>query len=187
MRENKMKQILDEGKLAVGMGIFTGSPIVVQMIGYSGFDFVFIDMEHTPVTIDRELQALIIAANESGMGTCVRVKYNDEVLIRTTAEFGADAVVVPHCRTAEDARKMVQAVRFPPYGVRGSATDCRSAGYGCYPDFNFGEYVEKCNRETLIIPLAEDPEFFDNMDEILDVEGLGGVQLGPSDLALVWD
>ena len=174
MRENKMKQILDEGKLAVGMGIFTGSPIVVQMIGYSGFDFVFIDMEHTPVTIDRELQALIIAANESGMGTCVRVKYNDEVLIRTTAEFGADAVVVPHCRTAEDARKMVQAVRFPPYGVRGSATDCRSAGYGCYPDFNFGEYVEKCNRETLIIPLAEDPEFFDNMDEILDVEGLGG-------------
>ena len=48
MRENKMKQILDEGKLAVGMGIFTGSPIVVQMIGYSGFDFVFIDMEHTP-------------------------------------------------------------------------------------------------------------------------------------------
>ena len=184
MRENKMKQILDEGKLAVGMGIFTGSPIVVQMIGYSGFDFVFIDMEHTPVTIDRELQALIIAANESGMGTCVRVKYNDEVLIRTTAEFGADAVVVPHCRTSEDARKMVQAVRFPPYGVRGSATDCRSAGYGCYPDFNFGEYVEKCNRETLIIPLAEDPEFFDNMDEILDVEGLGGVQLGPSDLAL---
>ena len=73
------------------------------------------------MTIDRELQALIIAANESGMGTCVRVKYNDEVLIRTTAEFGADAVVVPHCRTAEDARKMVQAVRFPPYGVRGSA------------------------------------------------------------------
>ena len=68
MRENKMKQILDEGKLAVGMGIFTGSPIVVQMIGYSGFDFVFIDMEHTPVTIDRELQALIIAAMRAEWG-----------------------------------------------------------------------------------------------------------------------
>ena len=106
MRENKMKQILDEGKLAVGMGIFTGSPIVVQMIGYSGFDFVFIDMEHTPVTIDRELQALIIAANESGMGTCVRVKYNDEVLIRTTAEFGADAVVVPHCSHGLQKRRL---------------------------------------------------------------------------------
>lgn len=184
MRENKIKKILDEGKLAVGMGIFTGSPIIIQMIGYSGFDFVFIDMEHTPVTIDRELQSLIIAANESGMGTCVRVKYNDEVLIRTTAEFGADAIVVPHCRTAADAKKMVEAVRFPPYGVRGSATDCRSAGYGCYPDFNFAEYVEKSNKETLIIPLAEDPEFFDNIDEILSVDGLSGVQLGPSDLAL---
>ena len=76
MRENKMKQILDEGKLAVGMGIFTGSPIVVQMIGYSGFDFVFIDMEHTPVTIDRELQALIIAANESGKSYQISCLYS---------------------------------------------------------------------------------------------------------------
>lgn len=184
MRENKIYNLLNSGKLAVGMGIFTGSPIIIQMIGFSGFDFVFIDMEHTPVTIDRDLQNLIIAANQSGLGTCVRVKYNDEVLIRTTAEFGADAVVVPHCRTAEDVKKMLRAVQFPPKGIRGSATDCRSAGYGCYPDFSFAEYVEKTNKETLVIPLAEDPEFFDNIDEILSVEGLGGVQLGPSDLAL---
>lgn len=184
MRENKIKNILDSGKIAVGMGIFTGSPIIIQMIGYSGFDFVFIDMEHTPVTIDRELQSLIIAANESGLATCVRVKANDQTLIRTTAEFGADAIVVPHCRTAEDARNMVAAVRFPPFGIRGSATDCRSAGYGCYPDFSFPEYVDKSNKETVVIPLAEDPEFFDNIDEILAVEGLGGIQLGPSDLAL---
>lgn len=184
MRENRIKRILDSGDIAIGMGIFTGSPIIVQMIGFSGFDFVFIDMEHTPVTIDQNLQNLIIAANESGMGTCVRVKYNDEVLIRTTAEFGADAIIVPHCRTAEDARNMVKAVRFPPFGIRGSATDCRSAGYGCYEDFNFAEYVDTTNREALIIPLAEDPEFFDNIDEILAVEGIGGIQLGPSDLAL---
>ena len=184
MRENKIRKILDSGDIAVGMGIFTGSPIIIQMLGYSGFDFVFIDMEHTPVTIDANLQSLIIAANESGMGTCVRVKYNDEVMIRTAVEFGADAVVVPHCRTAEDARKMVAAAKFPPDGIRGSATDNRAAGYGCYPDFNFAEFVEKSNKETVVIALAEDPEFFDNMDEILAVEGLGGVQLGPSDLAL---
>ena len=155
-----------------------------QKIHGQRIDFVFIDMEHTHVTVDKDLLSLIIAANESGLGTCVRVKTNDQMLIRTVAEFGADAVVVPHCRTAEEAKSMIAAVKFPPYGIRGSATDCRSAGYGCYPDFSFPEYVDKSNRETLIIPLAEDPEFFDNIDEILDVEGLGGIQLGPSDLAL---
>ncbi len=184
MRVNRVKQMLDKGELVVGMGVFTGSPTIIEMIGYSGFDFVFIDTEHTPVTIDRELQTLIMTAQSVNMGAIVRVKFNDEVMIRTALEFGADAVVVPHCRTADDLRQMLSAAKFPPDGVRGSATDCRSACYGCEPDFDFKEYVRTSNENALIIPLAEDKEFFDNIDEILAVEGLAGVQLGPSDLAL---
>lgn len=184
MRENIIHEKLKKGELIVGMGIFTGDPVLIQMIGFCGYDFVFIDCEHTTTAIDTNLQSLIITANSVGMGTIVRVKINDEVMIRQAIEYGADGVVVPHCRNAEEARRMVQAAKFPPLGVRGSATDCRSAGYNCYPDFNFKEYVRKSNEETLIIPMAEDPEFFDNIDEILAVDGISAFLLGPSDLSL---
>lgn len=184
MRINRIKQRLDAGELVIGMGVFTSEPIVIEMMGITGFDFVFIDTEHTATPISKELQHLILTANSVDMGTIVRVKYNDEVMIRQVIEFGADGVVVPHCRSIEEAEAMVRAAKFPPYGVRGSATDCRSAGYACYPDFNFKEYVKMSNEQTLIIPMAEDPEFFDNIDDILNVDGISSFFLGPSDLSL---
>lgn len=184
MRENIIKRKLAEGKTLMGMGVFTGSPTIIEMIGYCGFDFIFLETEHTPVPIARELQTLITAANSSGLGVICRVKYNDEVMIRQAFEFGADAVVVPHCRTAEDVRKMVRAAKFPPLGVRGAASDVRCAHYGCDPDFNYQDFLKKSNEDSLCIALAEDPEFFDNMEEILAVPGLSAVSLGPSDLSL---
>ena len=184
MRENIIKKKLAEGKTLMGMGVFTGSPTIIEMIGYSGFDFIFLETEHTPVPIARELQTLITVANSAGLGVICRVKYNDEVMIRQAFEFGADAVVVPHCRTAEDVRKMIRAAKFPPEGIRGAASDVRAAHYGCGKDFNYREFLKKTNEDTLCIALAEDPEFFDNMDEILSVPGLAAVSLGPSDLSL---
>lgn len=184
MHENKIKKLLEGNKAGIGMGVFTGSPAIVEMIGLTGFDFVYIDTEHSPLLVGRELQNLIIISNSVGLGTSVRVKLNDECMIRTAFEMGVDAVVFPHCRTAADLEYAVRSAKFPPYGTRGSATDCRSAGYACEPDFSFPEYVDRCNENSLIIPLAEDPEFFDNIDEILAVPGLSAVALGPSDLAL---
>ena len=184
MRENIIKKKLAEGKTLMGMGVFTGSPTIIEMIGYCGFDFIFLETEHTPVPIARELQNLITTANSAGLGVICRVKCNDEVMIRQAFEFGADAVVVPHCRTAEDVRKMVKAAKFPPLGVRGAATDVRAAHYGCDYDFNYREFLKRSNEDTLCIALAEDPEFFENMDEILEVPGLSAVSLGPSDLSL---
>lgn len=184
MRENIIKKKLLQGKTLMGMGIFTGSPVIIEMIGYCGFDFVFIETEHTPVPVARELQNLIMAANSAGLGVICRVKYNDQVMIRQAFEFGADAIVVPHCRTADDVRAMVRAAKFPPLGIRGAASDVRAAHYCCDPDFNYKEFIEKTNEDTLCIALAEDPEFFENIDEILSVPGLSAVSLGPSDLSL---
>ena len=184
MRENILKTRLDNGEVLVGMGTFSGSLTMVEMMGMAGFDFVFIDTEHTPLFIDRELQNVIITANSVGMGTIARVKIKDDWMIRTCFEFGADAVVFPHCRTKADAEEAVSYAKFYPMGIRGSATDCRSAGYGVYSDFNFAEYVKRSNRDTMLIPLAEDPEFYDNIDEILSVPGIDAVSIGPSDLAL---
>lgn len=184
MRENRIKKRIDNGEVLVGMGTFSGSTTLVEMMGIAGFDFVFIDTEHAPMFMNRELMNMIIVANSVGMGTIVRVKIKDDWMIRTCFEFGADGVVFPHCRTKEDIEEAVRYAKFPPMGIRGSATDCRSAGYGVYPDFSFPEYVRRSNEDTMVIALAEDPEFFDNIDSILSVKGLGAVSLGPSDLAL---
>ena len=79
---------------------------------------------------------------------------------------------------------MVRSAKFPPDGVRGAASDVRAAHYGCGPDFNYQQFLKKTNEEVMCIALAEDPEFFENMDEILSVPGLSAVSLGPSDLSL---
>lgn len=184
MRENRIKNKLDNGEVLIGMGTFSGSQTLVEMMGIAGFDFVFIDTEHTPMFMNRELQNMIITANSVGMGTVARVKIKDDWMIRTCFEFGADGVVFPHCRCKPDVEEAVSYSKFYPMGIRGSATDCRSAGYGVYPDFSFPEYVRRSNKETLVIPLAEDPEFYDNIDEILSVPGIGAVSIGSSDLAL---
>ncbi|MBR2101008.1 MAG: ATP-binding cassette domain-containing protein, partial [Eubacterium sp.] len=74
-----------------------------------------------------------------------------------------------HCRCAADVEEAVCYSKFPPEGIRGSATDCRSAGYGVYPDFSFPDYVRKSNKETLVIPLAEDPEFYDKYQRATEI------------------
>lgn len=184
MRENIIKKKLAEGKTLCGMGVFSQSAAVIEMIGYCGFDFIFLETEHTPVPVASELRDWIAIANEAGLGVVCRVKANDEVMIRQAFEFGADAVVVPHCRTAEDVRQMVRAAKFPPYGVRGACSDVRAAHYGCDEDYNYQDFIKWSNENTLCVALAEDPEFFDNMEEILSVPGLDMVNLGPSDLSL---
>jgi 4-hydroxy-2-oxoheptanedioate aldolase len=104
-------------------------------------------------------------------------------MIRNALEFGADAVCVPHIRNAADANQAVRCGKFPPWGIRGAAGDVRSAHYGAGA-FDWKEYVEQSNENTMIVPLAEDREFFDNIDEILAVKGVELVNVGPLDLAM---
>jgi 4-hydroxy-2-oxoheptanedioate aldolase len=184
MRINKLKKMMNEGKIAAGMGLFSGDPVFIELMGNTGFDFVFIDTEHTPFSATREVENLVRTADAVGMSAVIRVAANDEIVIRKCFEFGVDAVAIPHARTAEEVRRMVASAKFPPQGVRGAASDCRAAGYGAAPDFDWQEYVARSNKETMIIPMAEDAEFFDNIDEIMEVEGVSSFLFGPTDLAM---
>ena len=183
MRVNKLRQKLSGAGPIFGMAFYSQSLAIMEIIGHSGLDFVFIDCEHTPLGVDAQLENVIRAADYSGLGTVVRVKGNDEHMIRNALEFGADAVCVPHIRNAADADQAVRCGKFPPWGIRGAAGDARSAHYGAGA-FDWKEYVEQSNKDTLIVPLAEDREFFDNIDEILAVKGVELVNVGPLDLAM---
>jgi 4-hydroxy-2-oxoheptanedioate aldolase len=183
MRVNKLRQALSGDGPIFGMGFYSLSTAVMEIIGHAGFDFVFIDCEHSPLNVDSGLENILRAADYAGLGTVVRVKGNDEHMIRNAFEVGADAVCIPHVRGAADAERAVRSAKFPPWGIRGAAGDVRSAHYGA-GSFDWQGYVEQSNKDTLIVPLAEDQEFFDNIDAILDVEGVDMVNIGPTDLAM---
>ncbi len=183
MRVNKLRQKLSGDKPTFGMAFYSQSLPAMEIIGHSGFDWVFIDCEHSPLGIDAQLENVIRAADYVGLGTVVRVKGNDEHMIRNAFEFGADAVCVPHIRCAADAERAVSYGKFPPWGVRGAAGDVRASDYAAGA-FDWKKYVEHSNKETMVVPLAEDKEFFDNIDEILAVKGIELINVGPLDLAM---
>jgi 4-hydroxy-2-oxoheptanedioate aldolase len=182
VRENKFRQALNREGPIFGMG--AASPGLVEVIGHWGYDYVFIDSEHATLTVDFHLEELVRAADSANIAVVFRVKGLDEHLVRNALEMGVDAVVIPHIRTVADAETAVSYARFPPKGVRGSAAAIRAANYGAGKDFNWQEFVRKTNEDVVVIGLAEDREFFENIDGIVGVDGLSMVNFGPTDLAM---
>ncbi len=166
-----------------GFCLFTGALGVVEAVGNWGYDFVYLDVEHTSIGVGPDLEKQIMAARLAGIPAVVRLTGTNEVDIRKTLEMGAEGVVIPHIRTADEAREVVRAAKFPPLGRRGAESAVRSAGFAG-PGFTWPAYLEKSNAESLVIPMAEDYEFADNVDEILAVDGIDAINFGPIDYSL---
>ncbi|HMN86463.1 MAG TPA: aldolase/citrate lyase family protein [Bauldia sp.] len=178
-----IREKLAAGEPTFGMTMYTGATAVVEIAGNWGLDFAFIDAEHTPVDVDQHMEKLIMAAKLSGIAPLVRVRGTIEWDIRKSLELGAAGVIVPQVGTADQARAIVRAAKFPPLGRRGGDASVRAAGFAG-PGFKWSTYTEGQNASTLVIPMAESFEFFDNIDEILDVEGLDVINFGPADYSL---
>ncbi len=166
-----------------GMACFTGVTCVIENIAMSGLDFIYLDLEHTNWMLGETFEKQIMAAKLHDISVLVRMADDDEVAIRKVLEWGADGVVIPHCKTAGMARKCVEAAKFSPLGRRGGESNVRAAGFGCH-NFDWNTYIEQQNRDTLVIPMDEDYEFTDNLEEILAVEGIDAVNFGPIDYAV---
>ena len=179
---SNLKEKMKNGPV-FGMTIYTGSCAIVEALGNWGYDFAFLDAEHTPLGVGPEMEKIIMGARLSGVSPLVRVTGCDEVEIRKALEMGAEGVIIPHVKTREEAELCVRASKFPPKGRRGADATCRAAGYAA-KGFDWKEYIARSNSETIILPMAEDFEFFDNIDEIMKVEGIDGINFGPMDLAL---
>ncbi len=182
-QQSTIKDKLRSGKPTFGMTMYTGATAVVEIAGNWGIDFAFIDAEHTPVNIDTHMEKLILAAKVSGISPLVRIRGTNEWDIRKTLELGADGVIIPQVNTVEQARTIVRAAKFPPMGRRGGDASVRSAGFAG-PDFKWSTYLESSNANSLVIPMAESYEFFDNIDAILDVPGLDVINFGPADYSI---
>lgn len=179
MRPNRVKELLKQGKVAVGPESFTGHPALIEIMGWTGFDFVFIDTEHSPASVGDTLEA-IRACDLTGMTPIVRVYENDPALICKALDNGAQGVIIPHISTVEEAKAAVRAAKYPPDGDRSACPSIRSARFGLS---NWKEYCRWSNEETLVILLIEGEEGIRNTPEILKVKGVDIILFGPVDLS----
>lgn len=177
--KNQIKSKLVSGEKVYGTFVFTGDPAISEMLGYAGFDYTIIDTEHAPNDI-LTAQAHIRAAEIAGVTPLVRVTKNEESLILRALDIGARGIVVPQVNTAAEAAAAVRAARYAPQGTRGVAGVVRAARYGFVP---IKEYLHISNTETLVLTQVEHIDAVKNLDEILSVEGLDGIFIGPADLS----
>jgi 2-keto-3-deoxy-L-rhamnonate aldolase RhmA len=181
LRPNKVLAALERGETPLGMQMYTHDPDLVEIVGYTGFDYVMLDMEHNR-TNPETMVALIRAAEVSGLTPLVRVGANDRFLIRSAVESGAQGIVVPHVKTAEEAKAAMEASHYPPEGNCGICPAIRASGYS---QANWEEYMAASNRQIMFIPLLEDVEGIDNAEEIIGLlkPGRDGVGVGGADIA----
>ena len=180
MHPNKMKAKLAAGEPALGLSVMIPSPQLVEMAGGVGFDWVLIDCEHGTITLET-VELMIMAAEASGVTPIVRPRSNNGQDLLEVMDRGAAGVQVPHVVDGAAARAAVEAVKFHPLGHRGLAAGTRASGYGYRGSAS--DFVAQANRETLVCIQIEDKAAVDNINGILEIEGVDVFFIGPSDLS----
>jgi 4-hydroxy-2-oxoheptanedioate aldolase len=179
-RPNALKQRLRVGKNALGCWTVLGSPPVIELLAYCGFDYLLLDQEHgfgEPSSLLHSLQAMAAAP---ACTSIVRVPSSDPNYLKRVLDAGVEGVMVPNVETADDARAVVAACRYPPAGRRGSALgSARASDYG----INSGKYKQDAAKELLIVCQIESPKAVDNVAAIAAVDGVDVLFIGPHDLS----
>ncbi|MCI0438011.1 MAG: aldolase/citrate lyase family protein [Chloroflexi bacterium] len=179
MRQNRVKKVMREGKLALGAYVSIADPQVVEIIGLAGFDAAFIDMEHTAFDLPL-IEQMARAAELVGVTSMVRVPDNDAKLILRLLDMGVEGIIIPHVDGVEGAKKAVAAVRYPPLGERGGAGGTRAARFGTVP---WSEHVRQSNEEIVLAVMTEDQKAMGQIEEIAALDGVDIVSLGPTDVS----
>lgn len=172
-----LKQRIRKKQLTVGSWITIPSPAIAEIMAKSGFDWLAIDMEHAPISID-QCQELIRIIDLCSVVPLVRVGENAPLLIKQAMDAGASGVIVPMVNSRHDAERAVSAVKYPPQGTRGVGLS-RAQGYGT----TFHDYKKWLEKESIVIIQIEHIKAVENLQEILTVEGVDGFIIGPYDLS----
>ena len=176
---NILRHKLKSSKLILGSWINTASPIVAELMASTGFDFLTVDVEHSAVDLPQA--QILFQAIKAGNPHCaplVRLPNNNYSEIKRYMDAGAAGVIAPLINTAEQAQEVVSAVKYPPHGARGVGF-CRANNYG----MQLQEVTENDHLQSFICVQIEHIDALSNIDEILSVEGIDAVMIGPYDLS----
>jgi len=179
LNKNYLKKALQDGKNVFGPFLKFTDPAVVEIMGFAGFDFIIIDAEHGPISI-QNAQNMIRAAETANITPIIRVANNDESLILRALDIGAQGIEIPQINSKSQAIKAVKSVKYSPQGERGVCRYVRAANYSSMDKF---KYFKSANNETMTIAHIEGVEGVNNLDEILSVPGIDVIFIGPYDLS----
>ncbi|MDR7083502.1 4-hydroxy-2-oxoheptanedioate aldolase [Arthrobacter ginsengisoli] len=166
------------GRPLAGMWVCSGSPLVAEVCAGSGLDWLLVDAEHSPNGLESIL-AQLQAIHGYPIHTLVRPPVNDTVLIKQYLDLGVQNLLVPMVNSAADAEAAVAATRYPPQGVRGVGSAlARAARWNRVPD-----YLARAGETISVTVQIESAAAVDAVEDILKVDGVDAIFLGPSDLA----
>jgi 4-hydroxy-2-oxoheptanedioate aldolase len=174
---NRFKHAILNGQKQIGLWSHLCSPISIEILAHCGYDWLLLDMEHSPNEVPDVLAQL--QAMQGGTATpIVRPPWNDMVTFKRLLDIGVQTLLVPYIQTAEEARNAVSYTRYPPHGVRGYAGAPRASNYG-----RVKGYAQRSAEEICVLLQVETIEGLKNIEEIANVEGVDGVFIGPGDLS----
>jgi 2-keto-3-deoxy-L-rhamnonate aldolase RhmA len=178
MRGKRIKDKLRAGQVVFTTGLTFSAPRLVEMLGRSGVDQLFLDAEHGPLS-ELDCEEMVRAADLYDLPILVRVPTNEPHVILRYLDVGTSGIMVPRVTKRADAVRAVRAVRYPPEGERGFAPGRAAELLGLGPV----EYMTRANQETFLLGLFEDVAGLDDVEAICQVEGLDGLFVGAFDLA----
>ena len=177
LRVNHFKRAIKENRLQVGLWSGLSSNVTVEVLANAGFDWMLLDTEHSPnelPMVHSQLQAIA----QGSAHPIVRPAWNDTVIIKRFLDVGAQTLLIPFVQSPEEAKRAVEATRYPPKGVRGLTNSGRASRYGRVKD-----YVKNASSEICLLVQVETREALKQIEAIASVDGVDGVFIGPADLS----
>lgn len=174
---NRFKHAIQSGQKQIGLWSHLCSNISTEILAGCGFDWLLLDMEHSPNEVPTILSQLQAMAGGSAT-PIVRPPWNDMVTFKRLLDIGVQTLLVPYVQTEEEARNAVAWTRYPPLGVRGYAGAPRASDYGRIQD-----YGQRCAEELCVLVQVETVQGLQNLEAIASVDGIDGVFIGPGDLS----
>jgi len=175
--QNRFKRALVEGRQQVGLWCTLPGGFVAEALAGAGFDWMLFDTEHSPgdpLTVLDQLQAVA----PYDVSPVVRPVTNDAALIKRFLDLGAQSLLITYVQNADEARRAVAAMRYPPQGIRGVSALTRATRFG-----RVSEYGTRASEELCLLVQVETQAALDRLEEIASVDGVDGVFIGPGDLA----
>jgi 4-hydroxy-2-oxoheptanedioate aldolase len=176
---NKLKEKLNKGEAVLGTWNTLSSSLVTEVLAQSGLDFQIIDLEHGPFAMDK-VHLHVSACENSQCTPLVRIPSNSDWMALQALDQGAHGVVAPHIDSVDDAKALVNAVKYHPQGSRGFTPFSKAGGF---TNTNVDEYVGRAINEILNIVIVESKEGLNNLEEILKVDAIDIIYFGAYDLS----
>lgn len=178
MLTNAFKQAMQQKRPQIGLWLGLCSSYSAELLAGAGFDWLLIDGEHAPNNVQTVLGQLQAVAPYP-VQPVVRPPWNDPVVIKQLLDIGAQTLLIPMIQNAEQARDAVRATRYPPQGIRGVGSAlARASRWNRVPN-----YLQTADAQMCVLVQIETREAVKNLDEILQVDGVDGVFIGPADLS----